>query len=101
MHGAPAEALEHLKQTYAEGGHAGIWRLVLQRAARQPQDFPAMQLALMCGETGDLDSAFLHLDRALDGHDPSLVHLSIAPQWDSLRVDPRFGQRLARIGLAG
>ena len=58
-----------------------------------------MQRAILCGGAGDLDSAFEHLDRALDGHDPALVHLAVAPQWDSLRVDPRFNQRLTRMGL--
>ena len=32
--------------------------------------------------------------------DPSLVHLAVAPQWDSLRGDPRFAERLAVMGLA-
>jgi hypothetical protein len=27
------------------------------------------------------------------------VHLAVAPQWDGLRGDPRFEQRLARMGL--
>jgi len=50
-------------------------------------------------QAGDLDDAFRWLDRALDSHDPSLVHLAVAPQWDGLRGDPRFQQRLARMGL--
>jgi hypothetical protein len=32
--------------------------------------------------------------------DPSLVHLAVAPQWDSLRADPRLAARLAAMGLA-
>ena len=48
---------------------------------------------------GDCDAAFEHLDRALDARDPALVHLAVAPQWDSLRGDPRFNQRLARMRL--
>lgn len=99
LHGAPAEAVERLKQTYAEGGRAGISRLILQRATSQPQAFPAMQLAIVYGESGDLDRAFEHLNRALEGHDPSLVHLAVAPQWDSLRGDPRFHRCLQRMGL--
>ena len=60
----------------------------------------SVQRAILCGGAGDLDSAFEHLDRAIEGHDPALVHLAVAPQWDSLRVDPRFNERLARMGLA-
>jgi hypothetical protein len=28
-----------------------------------------------------------------------LVHLPVAPQWDSLRTDPRFNECLARMKL--
>jgi serine/threonine protein kinase len=50
-------------------------------------------------EAGDLDTAFELLQRALDVRDPELVHLAVAPQWDSLRADPRFNQCLVRMKL--
>ena len=50
-------------------------------------------------EIGDLDKAFELLQRALDVRDPGLVHLAVAPQWDSMRADPRFDQCLARMKL--
>ena len=50
-------------------------------------------------ETGDLDAAFKHLHLALDVHDPGMTHLAVAPQWDSLRADPRFNQCLVRMKL--
>jgi hypothetical protein len=31
--------------------------------------------------------------------DPALVHLAVAPQWDSLRGDGRFAERLKAMGL--
>ena len=99
-HGAPAEALAHLKRVYAEGGRAGVVKQFLRRASIQPLAFPALALAVHCAEAGDLDAAFHHLDRALESRDPAMVHLAVAPQWDSLRSDPRFGERLARMGLA-
>jgi hypothetical protein len=42
---------------------------------------------------------FRQLDLAIAAHDPSLVHMAVAPQWDPLRGDPRFGDRLAKMGL--
>jgi hypothetical protein len=56
-------------------------------------------LAVHNAEAGRLDAAFQYLERALDSHDPALVHLAVAPQWDSLRADPRFDRCLARMGL--
>lgn len=99
-HGVPASAFEPLKQAYALSGRAGVVRLILERASNQPQAFPAMQLALFYGEAGEMDRAFQHLERAIDSHDPALVHLAVAPQWDSLRADSRFNHCLARMGLS-
>jgi tetratricopeptide (TPR) repeat protein len=99
-HGVPASALEPLREAYACGGQVGLARLFVERASRQPQAFPAMQLAIRYAEIGDMDSAFQHLERAIDSRDPSLVHLAVGPQWDSLRADPRFLQCLRGMGLS-
>jgi tetratricopeptide (TPR) repeat protein len=48
---------------------------------------------------GDLDAAFEHLHRLIDARDPGLIHLAVAPQWDSLRTDPRFDQCLVGMTL--
>jgi DNA-binding winged helix-turn-helix (wHTH) protein/Tfp pilus assembly protein PilF len=98
-HGVPEAAFEPLKQAHAMGGRMGVVRLFLDRASRQPHSFPAMQLALFYGEAGEMDRAFQYLSRALEDHDPALVHLAVAPQWDSLRADPRFNECLIRMGL--
>jgi serine/threonine protein kinase/Tfp pilus assembly protein PilF len=57
------------------------------------------KLAVECAEAGDLDAAFDHLQRLIDARDPALIHLAVAPQWDSLRADPRFNECLARMKL--
>ena len=98
-HGVPASALEPLREAYACGGRAGLARLFIERASRQPQAFPPMQLAINYAEIGDMDSAFQHLERAIDSRDPSLVHLAVGPQWDRLRTDPRFPHCLRSMGL--
>jgi tetratricopeptide (TPR) repeat protein len=100
LHGAPAEALEQLKEACTVGGRAAMIKAVLQRASSQPQAFPAMQLALFYAEAGDMDAAFRHLDRAIESHDPCLVHLAVAPQWDCLRSHPCFQRALSRMGLS-
>ena len=56
-------------------------------------------LVMHYAEAGDLDAAFEHLQRLIDARDPVLVHLAVAPQWDSLRADPRFNECLARMKL--
>jgi DNA-binding winged helix-turn-helix (wHTH) protein len=56
-------------------------------------------LAVKMGERGDLDAAFSHLDQAIADRYPNVIYLGVWPQWDTLRRDPRFDERLARIGL--
>jgi DNA-binding winged helix-turn-helix (wHTH) protein/Tfp pilus assembly protein PilF len=105
--GVSAEALAQLREVcaemqaaYAETGPRGLARCMLEHMPQGEGGSASVQRAVLCAGAGDLDRAFEHLDRAIEGHDPALVHLAVAPQWDSLRVDPRFNQRLARMGLA-
>ncbi len=93
--GAPMPLIEELERTYKKGGRAGI----VQYALRINANGPPMQLALLFGEAGNLDEAFRHLDAAIERRDPALVHLAVAPQWDYLRADPRFNERLKPVGL--
>lgn len=62
--------------------------------------FPAMQLALWYGQEGEMNKAFEHLERAIESCDPSIVNLAIAPQWHTLRQDPRFTHCLSLLGLS-
>ncbi|HEX6323509.1 MAG TPA: winged helix-turn-helix domain-containing protein [Vicinamibacterales bacterium] len=97
-HGAPQAVLGELRRAYDESGRAGVVAYALRHVSDHPG--AALQLALMNGEAGHMDAAFRHLDRALDARDPGLVYLAVGPQFDPLRDDPRFAQRLARMGLA-
>lgn len=94
--GAPQELLDELRRIYGTRHRAGI----VEFALRANAGGPPMQLALLHGEAGNFDEAFGHLDAAIAQHDPALVHLAVAPQWDALRTDVRFDQSLEPIGLA-
>ncbi|AMY09245.1 Transcriptional activator CadC [Luteitalea pratensis] len=93
--GAPLDLLEDLRRTYDTRGRAGI----VEFALRANANGPPMQLALLHGEAGNLDEAFAHLDAAIASRDPALVHVAVAPQWDCLRGDARFHERLEDVGL--
>ncbi|RPI52056.1 MAG: hypothetical protein EHM55_17435 [Acidobacteria bacterium] len=106
LFGAPRDALDGLRRTVAEmrqafaaGGHASLARCMLQHVPQDGAGAIALQRAVLYGAAGELDAAFEHLDRALDVRDPALVYLAVAPQWDSLRDDPRFADRLRRMAL--
>ena len=94
--GVPAASLDELRQIYAAGGRRGV----VDYALRHNANGPSIHLALMFGEIGNLDEAFRHLHLAMASHDPALVHLAVAPQWDVLRGDPRYHEALKSMGLA-
>ena len=60
---------------------------------------PDEALANLKQVTARLDEEFECLDQAISFRDPALVHLAVAPQWDSLRGDPRFAARLEAMRL--
>lgn len=109
--GVPDEALANLKQVtlqiqkaYAEAGLAGMTRFMADQITNERLDFDhllkmAFRRAVLYGAASRLDEAFECLDQAISFRDPALVHLAVAPQWDSLRDDPRFGERLTALRL--
>jgi tetratricopeptide (TPR) repeat protein len=49
---------------------------------------------------GEIDEAFEWLDKAFEMRFGPLIYLKVNPIWDPLRSDPRFPDRLRRVGLA-
>ena len=95
---------------YRHSGYAEAQRCILKHRQRagelisggqpsQERGSSDVGLVLHYAEAGDLNQAFEYLERALDAHDPALVHLAVSPWWDSLRADPRFNECLARMKL--
>jgi DNA-binding winged helix-turn-helix (wHTH) protein len=107
----PDEALTSLRQIAAEmrsvqtsAGLTGLARYMADAVNDPRLAFDTLlklpsRRAILYGDAGRLDDAFECLDQAIASRDPALVYLSIAPQWDSLRADPRFVSRLQRLAL--
>jgi tetratricopeptide (TPR) repeat protein len=51
--------------------------------------------------SGELDQAFLELQRAVSSHSPWVLQIKVGPQFDGLRQDPRFKDILSSIDLDG
>jgi len=93
---------EPMKRAYEQTGSAGLAQVLMKAMVARPHDeahSPAVQLAVFCGAAGHLDDAFAYLDQAIAARNPALVHLSVAPQWDTLRHDRRFTERLREMKL--
>jgi hypothetical protein len=48
----------------------------------------------------EMDKAFDWLDRSFEARFGPLIYLKVNPIWDPMRSDPRFGERLRRVGLS-
>ena len=92
--------LERFRE-HQQRGREVARELLSDGTAQREMSFGEFPLVMHCAEVGDLDGAFEHLQRMLDAHDPALVALAVAvaPQWDSMRLDPRFNECLARMKL--
>lgn len=93
-----------MQQVYATAGLSGVRRFMVDQITNPQLDFDvllkmAFFRAVLYGAAGRLDEAFDCLDQAIAYRDPALVHLAVAPDWDSLRADPRFAERLRSMAL--
>ena len=70
----------------------------LQALSRE-RYIPPYAVAQVYAGLGDMDEAFLWLDRAVDDHDVHLAMLPMEPKWDALRAHPRFAEILRTCGL--
>ncbi len=91
-----AYARMHDKGDRARQARAGIPELV--RAARTLPEGDYL-LAVILAAAGQDAQAFTYLDRAIANRSPSVVWLQVDPEWEPLRGDPRYHQRLRTIGL--
>jgi len=94
-----------MQQVYATVGLSGVRRFLVDQITNPQLDFDvllkmAFFRAILYGDAGRLDEAFDYLDQAIAFRDPALVHLAVAPDWDSLRGDPRFAERLRSMRLS-
>jgi DNA-binding winged helix-turn-helix (wHTH) protein len=88
-----------MRTVYAASGHKGLTTYMLEHMPQGDVGAAFVQRSVLYGAAGQIDAAFEQLDRALAFRDPALVYLAVGPQWDSLRGDLRFDERLKEMNL--
>ena len=87
-------------------GKAGMSDLALG-VERQLSDLskrrhiPPTAWVFLAAGRGDIDGAFMWLEKAAEDREPLLCYLAVAPWYDPLRSDPRYHAMLEKVGLAG
>jgi tetratricopeptide (TPR) repeat protein len=92
----------YLAHAYGRAGNRAKAReLVAALIAESKTRFvPAAHIAIGYVGTGDVEDAFLWLDRAFDERSQALTFLKIDPLFDALKKDPRYPDLLRRVGFA-
>ena len=99
--GADEEEISELSEAYQASGEEGYWRWMLKywkEKATEKYVRPTL-FAHIHASLGEKDQAFEQLEKAYQGHDFFMTHLTRAPAWDPLREDPRFTDLLLRMNL--
>jgi tetratricopeptide (TPR) repeat protein len=99
--GDPVECRAAIGYTLARSGRSTEARKVLKwlaETARHRHVSP-YQSALIHTALGNVDDAFIFLERGFEEQDEDLSLLKMDPMLDGLRADRRFGILLQRIGL--
>ena len=96
-----AESLAALREAYRIHGESGIWRKQIDLAEKIQKGNRDRTFFMVEAYThlGDNDQAFLWLDRAAEERHPAMASLSVDPDFDPLRSDPRFAELLSRLSF--
>ena len=108
--GDPAErasrATAILREAYTSSGERGYWRARLRRAEQNIKEGTAMnydespwRIASFYAHVGDVDSAVHWLRQALEQRDIALAFVQTAPEFQSLRSDPRIMNIMRQAGF--
>jgi TolB-like protein/DNA-binding winged helix-turn-helix (wHTH) protein/tetratricopeptide (TPR) repeat protein len=94
-------ALAWLGYAYGASGDRPRGRNVLGylETLTQQRHVPSYYRALVHAGLDEEDEAFQDLERACAERSGWMMHLKVAPEFDRIRADPRFGELLGRIGF--
>jgi len=70
------------------------------KSLRERGIVPSGSIGILYGALGDLNEAFVWLEKAYQERDPQLTYLKAGRRFEPLRHDPRFRELVHRIGLA-
>ncbi|MBI1825172.1 MAG: protein kinase [Planctomycetes bacterium] len=100
---APLASFPHgyLGYALARAGHEQEARELLTKRLElaKTQYMPPSDIAAIYVGLGEFDAAIQWLEKGYEAHDTWMVFLSMLPQFEPLRSDPRFVDILRRVGL--
>jgi TolB-like protein/tetratricopeptide (TPR) repeat protein len=99
--GRSSHALGNLGWAYASTGRTAEARKLLEELQEraQKQYTPPWSFAVIYSGLGELDKAFDWFEKAVDEHDPLMLHFHVHPNYDPLHTHPRYSALLRKMNL--
>jgi tetratricopeptide (TPR) repeat protein len=69
------------------------------KSLRERGIVPSGSIGILYGALGDLNEAFVWLEKAYEERDPQLTYLKVGRRFEPMRQDPRFRALVRRMGL--
>ncbi len=101
--GHPLRGVAPLGYAFAKAGQVEKTKECLQKLKERERTEKDVSLnidfAILYTGLKDFDSAFYHLEKAVEERLGAAVFLGHRPHWDELRSDPRFKELVRKVGL--
>ncbi|MGA2587596.1 MAG: protein kinase [Candidatus Aminicenantales bacterium] len=99
--GRSSFALGNLGWAYARTGRTGEALKLLEELQEraQKQYVPSWSFAAIYVGLGEMDKAFDWFEKAVDEHEPLMLHIHVHPNYDPLRTHPRYKALLRKMNL--
>jgi TolB-like protein/DNA-binding winged helix-turn-helix (wHTH) protein/Tfp pilus assembly protein PilF len=96
---ATAEELSQLRAAFSKSGMRGLYQVMVERIAGNPDPLKEIPRALYYARLGDADKAMESLEKAYAMHDGALLFLRVHPAFAGMQGDPRFEDLARRVGI--
>jgi serine/threonine protein kinase/Tfp pilus assembly protein PilF len=99
--GRSSFALAGLGWAYALTGRTGEALKLLAELQERAQTgyVPSWSFAVVHAGLGEMDTAFDWFEKAVDEHEPLMLHAHVHPNYDPLRTHPRYARLLRKMNL--
>jgi serine/threonine-protein kinase len=97
----PPETIQKLKDVYARSGWQAYLQMSIDLLMRDSHRtlFPPFAIATFYARLGNYDEAMKALEQGYEEREFRMTLLSVSPEFDGLRSDPRFRELVRRMGL--
>ncbi|WP_297695194.1 hypothetical protein [uncultured Eudoraea sp.] len=99
----PARILGYLAAAHYKLGNQQVYESLMEelkeQAATSPIGSPAFHLAMVNAQTGDHESTFQWLDKAIEDKEVELFWLKVEPPFQPLYKDPRWEELMEEMGF--